>query len=238
MLRVHPSDSAILADHGLNLQAVFDLVTLPAHIVAQLEAVEATKAYRQLLVFGHGGRRFWQALSATKSMDADNPVDRFSINTINSFFSEENPENSYRVIFPEHHGIVPLQQLGKLAGWHHDSPFLLGLNSVWGSWFAYRAVVLADTAFALTQPLPAISPCEVCVSRACLSACPAVIFPCSEITLAACIKERLQESSCCAHRCLARMACPVMAEQRYGDQQMAYHYGCSLETIRHHRGMS
>jgi len=231
MRGVHPNDSAILAENGLGLQAVFNLVDLPPDMLAAIEAVETTEGYRQLLVFGHGGRRMWQALAGSKWKGDEHPIDRFSTDVVARFFAEENRGNRYTLLFPQQPGVIPLQQLGKLAGWHHASPFRIGVNARWGSWFAYRAVALADTSFAATKPMPDASPCESCIDKSCLAACPAASVD-GDIELDACMNERLQDGSRCAGTCLARLACPVKAEQRYSQEQIAYHYGRSLETIR------
>jgi len=233
MQGVHPNDSNILADSGFNLLAVFDLDTLPLTIRQSIKAIAPEADYRQLLLFGHGGRRMWQALAASAGITGENPLDDFSVDVVARYFSDENPANRYRLIYPQHPGMLPLQQLGRLAGWHHDSPFRIGVNDRWGSWFAYRAVALADTAFVPSLPMVDASPCEACVSKPCISACPVVSG--NEILLDNCLDERLGDGSSCARSCLARMACPVKTEHRYGPEQMAYHYDCSLVTIRRYR---
>jgi hypothetical protein len=48
----------------------------------------------------------------------------------------------------------------------------------------------------------------------------------------ACADHRLQPDSSCAKTCLSRVACPIAPEHRYSDDQLAYHYSRSLETIR------
>jgi len=234
MSGMHPNDSAILAENGLLLQAVFNLAGLPADMRAAIEAVETTEGYRQLLVFGHGGHRMWQALAGSKWKGDEHPIDRFSADVVARFFAEENRTSRYTLLFPQQPGVIPLQQLGKLAGWHHASPFRIGVNARWGSWFAYRAVVLADTSFTPTAPMSEPSPCESCPDKPCLSACPVASVD-GLIKLDACMDERLQASSPCAVTCLARLACPVKAMERYSEEQIAYHYGRSLETIRRYK---
>jgi len=227
---VHPNDSAILNRNGLNLQAVFYFSDLPAHLRTAIEAGYDTSTYRQLLFFGHGGQRFWQALNGSSQLSDAHPVDCFTLELVRRFFAEENPTASYSLLYPGQADALPLQQLGRLAGWHHDSPFWIGVNALWGSWFAYRAVLLADTSFAPTLPVSGSSPCDCCEAKPCLSACP-VVSVAAGITSDACMAHRLEDDSNCACTCLARLACPVGTEHRYTDDQMAYHYGRSLQTI-------
>jgi len=232
---VHPNDSAILAQSGLNLQAVFELSALPADLLAVIAAAQTVDDCHQLLLFAHGGQDLWHALAGAACMNGEHPVDCFSVDTVARYFAEENPASRYQLLYPQQPCILPLQQLGKLAGWHHASPFRIGVNARWGSWFAYRAVVIADTMFAPTLPMPAASPCESCMERPCLTVCP-VALPVGVIPLQTCMGERLKPGSHCAMSCLARIACPVMAEERYDPDQIAYHYGCSLESIRGYSG--
>lgn len=234
MQRVHPNDSTILAENGLNLQAVFDLASLPDSMRQAIEQTdEAAADYRQLLLFGHGGQRMWQALSTCSGLSGEHPIDTFSAEVVNRYFVEENPDNQYVLLYPGHQRVLPLQQLGQLAGWHHASPFRIGVNAQWGSWFAYRAVVLADTSFTPTAPMADPSPCESCKNKLCLAACP--VASGKEIQLDACMDERLKEGTLCGFRCLARIACPVKPECRYEPEQITYHYGQSLMTIRRYR---
>lgn len=219
---------ARLSAQGLNLQAVFNLAELPADILASLSA--ADQAYRQLLLIGHGGPLLWQRL-ALQGRAGDDPVDTFSRTQIAAWLDAEHPGCAYRFAYPGPCALN-LQRLGELAGWHHASPFMLGVNSHWGSWFAYRAVVLADTCLAPTSPLPGTAPCSDCASRICIARCPARALD-DGCNLRACMDYRLRADSACKDRCLARNSCPVGSSQRYSSEQISYHYGLSMRMIEH-----
>ncbi|TLS76500.1 hypothetical protein FE236_06490 [Mariprofundus erugo] len=233
---VAPDCSRVLAEHGLNLQAVFNLSDLPDGIRASIAGVRDVHTYRQMIVFGHGGPALWRSLSASGCMQGENPVDHFSAEIVARYFASENPDHRYCLLYPDNQLLLPLQQLGELAGWHHPSPFRLGINQYWGSWFAYRAVVLADSSFPASKPLSGASPCQGCATTPCMAACPVSVD--GSISLNDCMDERSGEGSACAFTCLARLACPVRQEMRYEPAQMAYHYGCSLATIRSYRASS
>jgi len=230
---MNPSEIAaphpLLTEAGLNLVAIFDLSALPADITAGLVEAHALKRFRQLILVGHAGPGLWQALNASPFRQAADPIDRFTIDRVRHFFSAAAPGCRYEILYPGS-GRPPLQRLGALAGWHHPSPFWLGINGVWGSWFAYRAAVVADSDFAPTLPLTGASPCEDCRSRPCLAACPANALV--DGSLAACLDYRLAKASRCQLQCPARLACPVGSKERYSDAQIRYHYGQSLETLR------
>lgn len=137
-----PFPADFLNAAGINRQHVFDLAGLPQEVLATLGE---TTGFRQLILLGHGGRRLWECVQAS-GIDGEHPVDDFCLQTIGRWFSEQIPGVRYRIVYPGE-TLVGLQALGKLAGWHHTSPFMLGIDGEWGSWYAYRAVVLADSRF-------------------------------------------------------------------------------------------
>jgi len=225
-----------LIDNGLNLHAVFDIESLPEGLLARLCSQHRDlNHYRQLHLFGHAGRRMWEAMQHSDQADTADPVDSFSANLVDRYFSATPGCSDYRMLFPGGERVVPLQQLGELAGWHHPSPFRIGVNRKWGSWFAYRAVVLSNTDLAPTAKMASGSPCEACAARPCLAACPASAVTSSKLLLESCIDYRLQDDSQCRAQCLSRLACPIAVEHRYSEEQINYHYMRSLQTIRQYR---
>ena len=236
MQNMHPTKYPLLIKNGLNIQAVFNIPELPEEIAAAI-AVFTTDItrFKQLIVFAHGGRRMWECLQASRFAGADEPIDSFSIDLVRRYFAKACSENRFEVLYPGNKPVIPLQELGKLAGWHHDSPFRVGVNQLWGSWFAYRVVVLADTEFEPTPSLTAASPCHACMEKPCLSACPAEALESSNFSLQLCIGYRLIENSKCKAQCLARLACPAGCEHQYSMEQINYHYGRSLQSIREYQ---
>jgi len=223
-------DFTALDRAGLNLHAVFDIAALPADVRSALaEHVGPNGPCRQLILLGHGGTTLWAALKASGIVSA-NPIDDFSRATVDQWFAANFPDNVCRILYPG--GNPPsLQRLGQLAGWHHPSPFMVGINAYWGSWFAYRVVLLADTELAPTPALAGQSPCVSCSSQPCRPACPAGALPESGFVLQACLSYRRQPDSACRSACLARLACPVGAEHRYCAEQIRHSYSISLRDI-------
>lgn len=221
---------------GLNRQAVFNLADLPSDVCQKLmpQAGET-----QLILLGHGGRRLWACVAPTAGESKD-PIDDHCVATLRQLFAEELPEHRYRILYPGEQ-IIGLQALGQLAGWHHPSPFMIGVDARWGSWYAYRAVVLSDTDFPAQTPVdrdkPADppSPCLSCTERPCITACPANALLDGHFDLARCSDYRLQADSPCAFTCLARLACPVGSEHRYDAAQLHHTYARSLQMIKHYR---
>ncbi|MES2878349.1 MAG: hypothetical protein V4713_07990 [Pseudomonadota bacterium] len=225
---------ASLAAQGLNLHAVFSLASLPPEVLDTLALTEDERErFRQLILIGHRGRDLWNTLQK-RGMHGKHPIDEFVTERVAAWMAGPLQGHAWCQVFPGAHP-VGLQRLGALAGWHHPSPFWVGVDAEWGSWFAYRAVVLADTQLALTPRREFPSPCDSCADKPCIAACPAGALA-SERTgswrLQTCLDFRKRPQSPCEDRCLARNACPVGAGHRYADEQVAYHYLQSLPVIR------
>lgn len=218
-----PADA--FAQAGLNRHHLFSLAALPATMRAALNAAPNEK---QLILLGHGGRKLWSKLQAARP-DSDDPIDDYTRLTVDRVLGQILPPSAYRIVYPGT-GPIGLQALGALAGWHHPSPFAIGMDAEWGSWFAYRAVILANSDFALSPTVDRGNPCLNCQDRPCLSACPAGACG-TPFALDACMDERLLANSPCRHNCLARRACPVGREHAYDAAQMAHSYARSLAMI-------
>ena len=222
-----PFPAAVLDHCGLNRQHIFNLADLPTEVSATLGE---TAPYRQLILIGHAGKTLWECVKAAR-IGGDNPIDDFSVQAIEQCFAEHLPANRYRIIYPGEQP-VGLQQLGKLAGWHHAAPFMVGIDSEWGSWYAYRAVVLADTDFCPSRAVDRNSPCASCQAKPCITACPAGAMDGSSFALEKCISYRKRDETKCKHTCLARIACPVGSEHRYDNDQMQHSYSISLAMLQ------
>ncbi len=219
-----PFPDSFLNQQGLNRQAVFDVADLPEYIRSKL----ATES-GQLILIGHGGKRLWEMVQAAGQTGSD-PIDDFTVATLQRWFADFLPGKRYQILYPADQPIG-LQALGKLAGWHQPSPFMVGIDSEWGTWFAYRAVVLADTNFQPSQPVDRDKPCASCQAQICISSCPAGALNEAEFALSKCLAYRQQADSKCQFTCLARVSCPVGSEHQYSAEQLHHTYSISLRYI-------
>lgn len=220
----------LLNQVGLNLQAIFNMDDLPAEIGTEVrQCFDPEHRYRQLILIGHGGKNLWDAVTAA-GMSSENPIDEFSTSMLNQWFAEQQPNHSFLLAYP---GNTPigLQTLGKLAGWHHASPFMVGINQKWGSWFAYRAVALADTDLIPSVADQEKSPCDSCQEKPCMKHCPASALSVSGFDLKKCVDYRKTSASRCKASCLARISCPVGDHHRYCAEQIAHTYSISMRMI-------
>lgn len=220
--------AAALAAAGLNRHAIFRRSDLPADLLAQLPDGD----WQELVLLAHAGPLLWQRVSAAQqagTVGGDDPIDAYTVDCIKRLFS-----NRLRKILYPGPQAPGLQALGQLAGWHHAAPFMVGIDPQWGSWFAYRALIVAASDFPLSEPQTHAHPCAACSEPLCRTACPAAALQAS-FDLAACADFRLQPASPCATNCLARRACPLGQQHAYDARQMQHSYGYSLQALQRWR---
>ena len=222
-----------LATQGFNLQAVMRADQWPQRLRQSMEdcgvSLEST---RRFVMLGAGGRLLWRQ-SGGDLTDSDHPLDTFSVNAAGRVVSEYWGGGEVEMLYPGSLP-VPLQQLGVFAGWSHVSPLGMGINTGFGTWFAYRALFALDSPLQVTVPRASQgAPCDRCVEKPCRSACPAVAVRLEKsFALDRCVSYRLESDSSCADRCLARLACPVGQDWRYDENQLVYHGRRSLDALR------
>ena len=186
-----------------------------------------------MVLLGNGGRPFWDALERFGNR-GDNPIDRFALHLTQSFIDEiAEPADDSLIIYPSTTYMLPLQQLGELAGWGTPSPIGNSISAEYGLWFAFRAAFLTSVPLPVTTPNHRPSPCLTCVGKPCQTACPAgaVLDTADHFQLNDCITHRLKEKSTCRVRCMARQACPIGSEHRYPQWAIQQLYGHSLAAI-------
>ena len=221
-----------LTENGLNLLAVLDTITLPKAITKTLTNVPLEKYKRLVLIGNAGGEKLWAAMQK-RDMSASDPIDNFSIEMAKAWISEQLHDAPHHILYPLTNYLVPLQQLGVLAGWHHNSPLGLGIHSQYGVWFAYRVAFLVDAELPLQTESPTPSPCDSCIDKPCISRCPVgAVEEIGRFQISTCGKHRIAPNSSCADRCLSRLACPIGREYRYPLAQIQYHYAHALPTMR------
>ncbi|MDX8388163.1 MAG: hypothetical protein R8M46_06470 [Ghiorsea sp.] len=233
----YTTNNELLLRNGLNLQAVFNLQDLPQPLSTKIQTMHPNIAdFKQLIVFAHGGKDMWQAMKSSDYAHSENPVDAFSKDAVKTYFEQDLTNHNCHFIYPHESQNISLIELGELAGWHHPSPFRVGINQVFGTWFAYRAVVLADTNLPTTPKMDLPSPCDACEDKPCISICPAEALEHGDLSLPTCLNCRLEEGSKCTSTCLSRLVCPIAKEHRYSQEQIKYHYGISMKTIKQYYG--
>ena len=190
--------------------------------------------YRRLVLLGSAGKEIWerfQTAAAAEETKPPDPLDRHTERIVESLaaaFRAADP--GVLAVYPFDHPrrIVPWLALLEGSSQLRFTPFGVGIHSRFGPWFAWRAALLSELPLPLS-PAEEESPCAACPAP-CVAACPAGAVAKEAFDWRACVDYRVAEQPCRA-TCLARMACPVGTEYRYGKAQTAYHYSASLRMI-------
>lgn len=218
---------SFLHGHGLNLFCVLSCRSLPNDLQQQLAAEGIDSSlYPSLVLLGNGGGGIWQEIQAATLENTD-PVDEFSSMIASQFIADYLGGAPSQLLYPGPTR-VSLMQLGNLAGWSHPSPLGLGIHAEYGLWFAYRAAFVTSAELPPTTSPPSQHPCESCVEKPCITACPVGAVSAEQpFNISTCYEFRLTANSPCVDRCLSRLACPVGQEHRYSEEQMRHHYALS-----------
>ena len=216
--------TALAEEQGLRLRGAF-LCKPEDDVPPQADGSES----RTLVLLGNLGGSLWPVFSASpESRDGQpDPMNRWSSRIITAL-----PERiGGRAVFPfggpPYH---PFLRWARRAEGLAASPLGMLIHPEFGLWHAYRGGIAFGRPLTIA-PVPKVShPCEDCVGRPCLSACPVNAFTPSGYDVPACSAHlaSTEGEDCLSAGCLARRACPVGAEHYYGASQAAFHMSAFL----------
>ena len=177
-----------------------------------------------LLMIGNVGSSLWPAFSASPEAGdgAPDALDRWSRRIAQDIASEVGAEPLFPFGGPPY---LPFQRWAQRAEPVAPSPLGILIHPDYGLWHAYRAAL----AFADRLEVPARRqrprPCDRCVDRPCLTACPVGAFSESGYDVPVCISHLSAPASepCVSGGCLARRACPVGRAYAYAADQARFH---------------
>ncbi len=220
-----------LEDRGFNLRAVVDPSTFPEDLAAVWDrtGIPRTPSER-LVLLGMGGPGLWEWMNV-QGLSEPNPFDEISRRTVvevsERFWGDRNP----KILYPGE-ALIPLQQVGRFAGWSVPSPLGLDISPVYGPWFAFRAAFLTRSPLPLMDILPAASPCDTCQDMPCIQACPVGAVQREEaLDRERCLKRRFADEGGCGIQCYSRLGCPIGIKWRYSQRQLHYHGNRSLQSL-------
>ncbi len=221
---------------GLDLVSSMSLARLePAlgHAIRDAAGYDDALSALRVVVFGNRGGALW-ALMSRAERAATHPLDAYSESRVLDAFRAIGSPFDSRLVYPGDCGFS-LLALGRACGWGAPSWLGVYIHPDFGTWFAFRAVVVTRLALAESVFAPAPDACLQCATRDCLAACPVdAPGPPGSFALGACSGYRLGRDSPCARRCLAREACPVGTRYRYPAALVEHVYGRSLDSMRRH----
>ena len=138
-----------------------------------------------------------------------------------------------RAMFPFDVPHLPFLSWARRGGAGHVSPLGLNIHPTYGLWHAYRAALLFPVAFDLPHASIGAHPCETCVAKPCLDACPVQAFDGKDYNISACgAHVNTGANSCMDGGCLARLSCPVGVQYQYAKPQAQFHMKAFAQARR------
>ena len=176
---------------------------------------------RSLVLVGNAGPAMWRVFEQQRTPHA-NAMDIWTRDVLERVAVELDAAVRFPFGGPPWH---PFQRWAQRAEPVFSSPIMLLIHPEYGLWHGYRAALLFDEEIALPAPARAVSPCDSCGERPCLSACPVAAFDGTGYDVPACAAflETAEGTDCMSNACAARRACPVGADYRYDQAQAAFH---------------
>jgi hypothetical protein len=207
------------------------LVARGALRLADDERQTGLEGLTTIVVLGAVGERGWSAFAdAPERWDGrPHPLDRWSRRIIDELARI----CGARALYPfEGPPFWPFQRWAMRAEAVHISPLGLLIHPEYGLWHSYRGALGFAEPFAIPAIERRASPCETCLERPCLTACPVGAFASSGYDVAACAAHLSGKDgrACMDGGCLARRACPIGADRAQGQTQARFHMQAFLEA--------
>jgi hypothetical protein len=178
-----------------------------------------------LILLGPAEPGFWPHVTAQPEWHdgAPDPIDRWSSRVIGGIASRFGGQTLYPSDGPPY---WPFYQWAVRSNRAFASPVTLLVHDQAGLFVSYRGAIALPERYELPA-LPAISPCDTCAGKPCLTACPATALTAKGYDLSAChtFLDTVDGEICLSLGCSVRRACPL--SQAYGrlPEQSAYHMG-------------
>ncbi len=182
---------------------------------------------RGVVLLGNIGGSIWPAFSKWLDMPVNrtrkNPLDDWSKAIIRPVASGL----AATAYFPSDPPWQPFQRWAMQAERLKASPLGILIHPDYGLWHGYRGALGFADALAGMEVSPfSPHPCDLCVEKPCLAACPVGAIAAAGFDLSGCrshLRTPQGQVGCMAGGCLARNACPVGANYRYPAEQLAFH---------------
>lgn len=212
---------AALEPHGLFLRGTLNFAsTDTAPLLAEGRPAAG------VLLIGNIGGSLWQPFVRWREEAPDlggaDPLDTWSKLVIGEI-ARARGATAY---FPSDPPWQPFQQWAMRAEGLRASPLGILIHQRYGLWHGYRGALAFDMPLSADDERSAAHPCDSCVEKPCVSACPAGALDRLQFDVGRCrshLKTEAGRDGCLAHGCLARDACPVGQDYRYPPDQLHFH---------------
>ncbi len=205
---------AALARHGLIMRGAL-----------HLDASEAsTLNAKSLVLIGHAGSSIWPHFSKWRqgqAHDLADPLDTWSRQVIGEVASEFGGT----ALFSSQRPYWPFQQWAVRAEGLQPSPLGILIHPTYGLWHAYRGAIVFEDEILIQEAQEKNHPCDLCIGKPCLSACPVGAFSGEGYDVKGCRTYLATEggTECMHGGCKARLACPVGRDYVYEAEETRFH---------------
>lgn len=181
-----------------------------------------------IVLVGFSGEVGWNTFAASPEANdgAPDPLDRWSRRVVGGLAEHLGGTAFFPFGGPPR---VPFQRWAQRAEPLHHSPLGILIHPRWGLWHSYRGALAFAERYDIPPTTAQASPCDTCVEKPCLTACPVNAFsgtPTEQrLDMVKCgnYLEQPAGQDCRTRGCLARRACPVGAEFTYTPPQAEFH---------------
>ncbi|AUX76748.1 MULTISPECIES: 4Fe-4S dicluster domain-containing protein [Sinorhizobium] len=212
---------AALEPHGLFLRGTVNFVAGEA--APQLKGGAPAAS---VLLVGNIGGSLWEPFSRWRADQPDqggmDPLDNWSKQIIQPV-AERLDATAY---YPSDPPWQPFQRWAMRAEGLKPSPLGILIHPKYGLWHGYRGALGFDRVLPQTDKVSTGHPCDACVGKPCISACPADALAARAFDVARCrthLRSKEEPGGCLALGCLSRDVCPVGRDFRYPDAQLRFH---------------
>jgi len=176
-----------------------------------------------IIMLGFIGADQWNGFAASAEYrdGRAHPLDRWSYRVISRLASDLGA----RPLFPFTAPFMPFIRWAQKAEAVHPSAMGMLIHPDYGLWHAWRGALTFEEKLDLPPRDERPLPCDSCIDKPCLSACPVRAFDgTGAFDARSCGAHiRKPEGATCMSGCLSRRACPIGAEYRYAAEQAAFH---------------
>ena len=183
-----------------------------------------------LVLLGWAGSEPWSVFAASAEFvdGAADPLDRWTRRVVDDLAREVGATPLYPFGGPPW---LPFQAWALRAGIARKSPIGLLIHPRYGLWHSYRAALAFVDPIAFPPQAAMPSPCDTCVDKPCLSACPVDAYTTAGFAVDACRTHLAKTNTPCrSDGCLARDACPVGHAWRSGAEQIRFHQSAFMRA--------
>lgn len=182
---------------------------------------------KTVVLVGHAGAGFWPAFAGWRDRQADrggaDPLDTWSKCVIDAVAADF----AAAAYYPSDPPYQPFQRWAIAAEGLGASPLGILIHPGFGLWHGYRgALGFSGYPVRGVAVKPETSPCVKCLSKPCVSHCPANALDNGSYDADRCrayLATPAGQGGCVTTGCVARAACPVGSSYRYGQEQVRFH---------------